>query len=153
MTSRKRPGSFKAIVRAINQYTQGWIHYHGIGQMKHFIQETAGWFNRRLRQLCWSRWKRVKTRYQMLRKYGLPHEIAIQYANSRKGYWRLSKPYQMSLALPTKRLIAWGLKDINPQAMSSFIRNIQLLNCRIREPYVRWWERSTSQLMASLLLD
>ncbi|MEY9980194.1 hypothetical protein ABH968_005178, partial [Lysinibacillus sp. RC79] len=21
------------------------------------------------------------------------------------------------------------------------------------EPYVRWWERSTSQLMASLLLD
>ncbi|WP_420824180.1 group II intron maturase-specific domain-containing protein [Suicoccus acidiformans] len=100
-------------MRAINQYTQGWIHYHGIGQMKHFIQETAGWFNRRLRQLCWSRWKRVKTRYQMLRKYALPHEIAIQYANSRKGYWRLSKPYQMSLALPTKRLIVWGLKDIN----------------------------------------
>ena len=30
---------------------------------------------------------------------------------------------------------------------------LTLLNRRIREPYVRWCERSTNQLMISLLLD
>ncbi|WP_319996166.1 group II intron maturase-specific domain-containing protein [Trichococcus shcherbakoviae] len=71
LTSRKRPGTFQDIVKEINQYTQGWINYYGIGDMKNFIRETAQWLNHRLRQLIWKRWKRVSTRFYGLMRYGL----------------------------------------------------------------------------------
>ena len=71
LTSRKRPGTFEDIVKEINQYTQGWINYYGIGVMKNFIRETAQWLNHRLRQLIWKRWKRICTRFYRLMRYGI----------------------------------------------------------------------------------
>jgi hypothetical protein len=59
--------------------------------MKKFILEIQQWLNHRLRQLIWKRWKKVGTRYAMLRKYGIDHEDAMKLANSRKGYWRISR--------------------------------------------------------------
>jgi hypothetical protein len=56
-------------VKEINLYTQGWINYYGIGDMKTFISKTAQWLNHRLRQLIWKRWKRVSTRFYGLMRY------------------------------------------------------------------------------------
>ncbi|PNZ16196.1 reverse transcriptase, partial [Staphylococcus pseudintermedius] len=39
--------------------------------MRGFIETTQSWLNRRLRQLILKRWKRVRTKYKMLRQYGL----------------------------------------------------------------------------------
>lgn len=44
--------------------------------MKSFIIEIQEWLNHRLRQLIWKRWKEMKTRYKMLRKYGINHDEA-----------------------------------------------------------------------------
>jgi hypothetical protein len=48
----------------------------------------------------------------MLRKYGIGHEDAMKLANSRKGYWRISKSKTLHRAITKEKLIKWGLKDI-----------------------------------------
>lgn len=113
MTSRKRPGKFEEIVAEINQTIVGWINYFGIGYMKVFIKETQQWLNRRLRQLIWKRWKKIKTKYKRLRKYGISHVNAIKLASSRKGYWRLAFNPIIHQAISLERLGKWGLKDMN----------------------------------------
>ncbi|WP_244877061.1 group II intron maturase-specific domain-containing protein [Carnobacterium mobile] len=101
------------IVKEINQVTVGWINYYGISYMKTFIAETQSWLNHRLRQLIWKRWKKVKTRYTMLKRYGIQHDDALKLAASRKGYWRTSKNHIIHTAITKDRLIKWGLKDLS----------------------------------------
>ena len=80
--------------------------------MKIFIKEIQQWLNHRLRQLIWKRWKLPRTKYKMLRKYGINHDEAMMLANSRKGYWRISSSKIIHRAIKSEQLIKWGLKDI-----------------------------------------
>ncbi len=81
--------------------------------MKKFIVEIQQWLNHRLRQIVWKRWKKIRTRYVRLRKYGIDHEDAMRLANSRKGYWRISKTPAFHRAITKEKLIKWGLKDMS----------------------------------------
>ena len=47
-----------------------------------------------------------------LRQYGIEHDEAMKIANSRKGYWRISRSETLHRAI-TKKLIKWGLKDLS----------------------------------------
>ncbi|MFC0562556.1 group II intron maturase-specific domain-containing protein [Halalkalibacter alkalisediminis] len=49
LTSRKRPGEIREIIKEINQVTRGWINYYGIGLMKTYVQEIDRWIRRRIR--------------------------------------------------------------------------------------------------------
>lgn len=113
LTSRKSMGSFRNIVRRINQYTRGWINYFGIGKMKSFLKNISGWLNRRLRQLCWKRWKSVKTRNRQLCRLGIDPENAWKLANTRKAYWHSSMNKIIHDAIKVKKLYEWGLLSIN----------------------------------------
>jgi group II intron reverse transcriptase/maturase len=112
-TSRKRRGEFKEIIKKINQITTGWMNYYGISRMRTFIGEIQEWFNHRMRQLIWKRWKKPKTKYRMLRKYGIGHDDAMKSAHSRKGYWRISRSETLHRAITKGKLIKWGLKDMS----------------------------------------
>jgi len=81
--------------------------------MKTFINETRQWLNHRLRQLIWKRWKTPRTKYRMLRGYGITHDEAMKLANSRKAYWRISRSEIIHRAISNKKLIKWGLKDLS----------------------------------------
>ncbi len=81
--------------------------------MKSFIKEITHWLHHRLRQLCWKRWKKVATKFRMLRKYGIEEEKAWMVANSRKGYWRVTRSQTLHRAINNKKLVNWGLKDLN----------------------------------------
>lgn len=91
--------------------------------MKQFIEEIKGWLNRRLRQMIWKRWKKVRTKYKMLRKYGIQHSEAIQLANTRKGYWRISMNPILHRAITNEKLIKWGLKNITQLYESRYLRD------------------------------
>ena len=80
--------------------------------MRAFIIRIQGWLNHRLRQLIWKRWKKVRTKYKKLRQYGIEHEEAMKMANSRKGYWRISRSETLHRALTKEKLTKWGLKDL-----------------------------------------
>jgi hypothetical protein len=91
--------------------------------MKKFIIETQQWLNHRLRLLIWKRWKKVKTKYRMLRKYGINHDDAMKLANSRKGYWRVSRSETLHQAITKERLTKWGLKDISQLYESRYLKD------------------------------
>jgi hypothetical protein len=90
--------------------------------MKKFIEETQMWLQRRLRQMIWKRWKRVRTRYRKLRKYGISHDEALKLAASRKGYWNNSKTPALHRALSNERLLKWGLRNLNLRLKASQFR-------------------------------
>ncbi|MGG0670908.1 group II intron maturase-specific domain-containing protein [Lederbergia citrisecunda] len=123
LTSRKHPGTFIDIITKINQTITGWINYYGIGRMKTFISQTQQWLNHRLRQMILKRWKKPRTRYQMLRKFGIDHDDAMKLANSRKGYWRLSCSEILHQAITKERLTKWGLKDMSQLYESRYLRD------------------------------
>ena len=122
LMKRNRPGTFKDIITEINQATRGWINYFGRGFIRGFIEITQYWLNRRLRQLILKRWKRVRTRYKMLRQYGLDHRSAMKIAQSRKKYWRLSNTHEVHRALTTKKLYKWVLIPLVQLAELAYAR-------------------------------
>lgn len=122
LTRRNRPGEFEEIIKEINQVTVGWINYYGISRMREFIIDIQKWLNHRLRQLIWKRWKKTRTKYRMLRKYGINHNDAMKLANSRKGYWRISRSQILHQAITKERLTKWGLKDISQLYKSRYLK-------------------------------
>lgn len=111
LTSRKRPGTFEDIVKEINQYSQGWINYYKESSLKSFLKEQMARLRRRLRQLIWKRWKKVKTKYLQLKGRGATHDEAMAYANSRKSYWRMSKTMMLHTIFTKDKFEQWQLKD------------------------------------------
>ena len=73
------------------QYVRGWVNYFKLADMKNLLKETDEWARRRIRAVYWKQWKKIKTKYKMLRAMGLEHWKAKELANSRKGNWRMAK--------------------------------------------------------------
>lgn len=80
--------------------------------MKEFILRTDGWYHRRLRMYIWKSWKRSRTRYVNLQRCGISKNQSWQWANSRKGYWRLSASWILHRALSTVVLTRAGYPSI-----------------------------------------
>lgn len=85
------------------QYVRGWVNYFKLADMKGLLAETDKWARRRIRMVYWKQWKRVRTRYRILRKLKLEHWQAIKFANSRGGYWRMA---EMLNTVLTNKIIA-----------------------------------------------
>ena len=45
------------------------------------------WLRRRIRAIYWKQWKKVKTRYRMIRQYNLSDWKVHELANCRKWIW------------------------------------------------------------------
>ncbi|PWZ61111.1 reverse transcriptase [Staphylococcus pseudintermedius] len=90
--------------------------------MRGFIETTQSWLNRRLRQLILKRWKRVRTKYKMLRQYGLDHRSAMKIAQSRKKYWRFSNTHEGHRALTTKKIHKRGVITLTQLAEVAYAR-------------------------------
>lgn len=91
LTDRNRGISNKVREEKYQQYVRGWVNYYKLADMKGYLKTTDEWARRRIRAVYWKQWKRVKTRYKILRKLKLEHWRAIKLANSRKGYWRMAE--------------------------------------------------------------
>jgi RNA-directed DNA polymerase len=113
LTKRNRGGDIRQIIKEINEVTTGWINYYGISYMKGYIQGINQWIRRRIRQIIWKRWKRIKTRYKSLIKLKIPKRKAWEWANTRKGYWRIACSHILHRAINNKILEKVGLKDLN----------------------------------------
>lgn len=122
LTNRKRPGTFKTIIKEINQVTRGWIGYFGLGFIKTFVKKIEQWLHHRIRQLILKRWKKSQTKITKLFKYGLDIDSARRIGYSRKKYWRLSNTPEVHRALTTKRLYQWGLVPLSSLVESTYAR-------------------------------
>ena len=73
------------------QFVRGWVNYFRLADMKKLLRETDEWARRRIRAVYWKQWKKVKTKYRMLKALGLEHWKAKELACSRKGCWRMAQ--------------------------------------------------------------
>lgn len=104
ITSRRQGISYEVLKLKLKQYVRGWVNYFKLADMKSLLSRTDEWLRRRLRMFIWKRWKRVRTRYKMLRKLGFNHSNAIKYANTRKGYWHIAGSQILNCSITDDRL-------------------------------------------------
>ena len=88
LTSRSNGWGNEYRAMKLTQFIRGWINYFAMADMKQLLSSTDEWLRRKIRAIYWKQWKKVKTRYRMIRKFGLPEWKAHEMANCRKGIWR-----------------------------------------------------------------
>lgn len=91
LTDRNKGISNEQREKEFQEYVRGWVEYFKLADMRRLLVEVDAWARRRIRAVYWKQWKRVRTRYRILRKMKLEHWQAIKLANSRCGYWRMAK--------------------------------------------------------------
>ena len=111
LTRRNRGNSLEQVLGEVNRSMEGWLNYYAMADMRKNLKELTQWLRRRIRMYIWKQWKRVRTRYSELQRHGIPQDQAWQWANTRKGYWRISKSPIVNRALPDKHLVSLGLKE------------------------------------------
>ena len=122
LTSRRWGVSMQRRIEEINRYTVGWTAYYSYADTPSAFEELDKWLRRRLRQIRWKEWKRVRTKLRKLRAAGLPEHDARRWAFSRKGYWRIAGSPILAIALPTptRPTSAWKGSSI-PTAVSGML--------------------------------
>jgi len=116
-TSRSKPVSMEERIKRLNAYLGGWMGYFALAETPSAFERIEGWMRRRLRMCLWKQWKRVRTRYRELRALGLPEWVVHEFANSRKGYWRMAHG-PMNRALGNTYWEAQGLMSLTARYRS-----------------------------------
>lgn len=104
ITSRNNGLGYEKLKLKLKQFITGWVNYFKLADMKKLTKAIDQWLRRRLRMYIWKRWKRIRTRYAMLKRLGLEHEKAFMFACTRKGYWRIANSPILNLTVTDNRL-------------------------------------------------
>lgn len=99
ITGRSNGISVEKRKERLNQTVRGWINYYKLADMKSLMLEIDKWTRRRMRMVTWKRWKRVRTRFYWLKRLGVNKRKAWEWANTRKGYWRVSNSHILGKTL------------------------------------------------------
>ena len=113
ITNRNRGISIDERILRLNDSIRGWINYFGIADAKRKLKILDSWIRRRLRACLWKQWKKTKTKYKNLIKLGISKSQAYQFANTRKGYWRISKSPILDIALNNGYFKSIGLMSLS----------------------------------------
>ena len=102
LTTRGNKWSNPVREKKLNDAVRGWINHFRYADMKGLMEELDEWLRHRIRAVYWKQWKRVRTRYKMLRALHLPEWEVHEMANCRKGTWRAAMMLNTAL---TKTII------------------------------------------------
>ncbi len=108
LTQRSNGWSLAYRQKKLNQLIRGWVGYFKLAKCKKVIERIDQWLRRRIRMLYWKMWKRIRTRYRSLRRLGVEHQKAYEWANSRLGYWRVAGSWILSTSLCDRKLYEMG---------------------------------------------
>ena len=103
LTARNKGISNAEREKKYREYVRGWIEYFKLADMKGLLIKTDEWARRRIRAVYWKQWKRIRTKYRMLKALGLEEWRVQELAWSRKGYWRMAGMLNSAL---TNKIIA-----------------------------------------------
>lgn len=104
LTSRSNGWGNTRRKEALHQYITGWVNYFKLSDMRNLLLRIDEWYRRRLRMVIWKQWKRIKTKLTNLTRLGVKKSKAWEWANTRKGYWRISNSFILSTTITTDRL-------------------------------------------------
>lgn len=112
ITSRNNGKSMEYRMEKLKQCIYGWINYFGIADIISLTRELDKWLRRRIRMCLWKQWKKIKTKYDNLKKLGATDQKAWEHANTRKGYWRISNSPILATTLTNDYLEKLGYTSI-----------------------------------------
>lgn len=113
LTSRSNAMNMEYRFLKLKQAIVGWVNYFAIADMRNILKTLDEWLRRRIRMCFWKQWKKIKTKHDNLVRLGIPNNKAWEYANTRKGYWRISNSLILSRTLTNKYLKEIGLVSIS----------------------------------------
>ena len=113
ITKRNRGMSFDRIVSELKRFTDGWIQYYGIADMRNLMADMNQWIRRRLRMYIWKQWKKISAKFRNLMKLGATKQKAWEWANTRKSYWHTANSWILSTTITNERLVFRGYADIS----------------------------------------
>ena len=108
ITGRSNAMSMKLRAIKLRQVIVGWVNYFKLADMKSTLKTLDEWLRRRIRSCYWKQWKRIKTKHDNLKRLGIEENKAWEYANTRKGYWRISNSPVLARTLTNKYLKKQG---------------------------------------------
>jgi RNA-directed DNA polymerase len=111
LTRRSRSGLVVEVIRAVNEYTTGWMECFRLAETDWAFRELDRWLRRRLRQMVWKRWKRGRTRYRKLVELGVLSELAALGAGGTSP-WRMAATPVVNMALSNAYWEREGLMNI-----------------------------------------
>lgn len=91
LTSRSKPMSIAQRIEKLSRLITGWTSYFRLADMKRHCGALDEWMRRRLRMCHWKDWKKISAKFSNLIKLGIDKGKAWEFANTRKGYWRIAK--------------------------------------------------------------
>jgi group II intron reverse transcriptase/maturase len=104
ITARSKGVDMQTRQDRLNWLITGWVNYFQIADMKGIATELDMWIRRRIRMCYWKQWKKVGARRDNLVKLGIQNGKAWEYANTRKGCWRVAGSYILDKSLTNKYL-------------------------------------------------
>lgn len=102
ITHPRRRIKFVNLIKELQGYLRGWKGYFNLTESRKILADLDSWIRHRLRSYIWQQWPKVRTRYRMLIKFGIGHDLALQTAASGKGAWRISNSPALGIAFPAK---------------------------------------------------
>lgn len=92
--ARNRKMSIEEVKEALRMKLRDWCNYFKYARCRAWFKwELDQWCRRRIRQLLWKTWKRVRTRMRALQLLGCSKEQAYQWACTRKSYWKIARSH------------------------------------------------------------
>ena len=113
LTTRRWSVPMERRIAEINRFTVGWTAYFCLADTPTPFEELDSWLRRRLRQIRWKEWKRVRTKVRHLMAAGIPRNKALDWGQSRKGYWRIAGSPVLHMVLPDSYWADLGLQGFS----------------------------------------
>ncbi len=113
LTSRSRGWSMERRIKEVIKYLTGWCGYFALADTKSIFSSLDEWIRRRMRMCMWKDWKLPKTKKRKLIHLGIPKSKAHEWANTRKGYWRIASSPILSKALNNSYWNRLGLRSLS----------------------------------------
>jgi hypothetical protein len=113
LTSRRWSIAMSVRLARLDRSLAGWAAYFALAETPSVFVELDEWLRRRLRQVRWKEWKRPAARRRNLVALGIPPGYAHQWANTRRGYWRVSGSPILTRALPNRYWADLGLVSMS----------------------------------------
>lgn len=99
LTGRSNGMGYEKRKTSLRLFICGWLEYFKLADMKNRLQTLDEWYRRRLRMCIWKCWKKTQTRFNNLCRCGIDKGKAWEWANTRKGYWRIADSFILHRAL------------------------------------------------------
>jgi hypothetical protein len=111
-TRRWSGSSVEDRLKYLSKIVIGWTNYFKIADCKKLLTKLDEWVRRRIRAFIWVTWKKIRTKQRNLQRLGVKKGKAWEWANTRKGHWRIAGSFILSTTLTNAVLEKMGYTSL-----------------------------------------